>query len=72
MPRNDTIQRRRADYERDNREAAEMIAADPERYPGAQQTWARMTLARAAGMSMDETLMRLASAFDQPSEAIAR
>lgn len=32
-------------YERENREAAEMITADPERYPGIMQEWAARTIA---------------------------
>jgi len=33
-------------FERDNIEAARIIAADPRRYPGAMQTWVARVLAR--------------------------
>jgi hypothetical protein len=42
-----TIERKIKQYEAKNREAAAIILADPERYPGAMQEWARRAYRRA-------------------------
>ncbi len=41
-----TTQSVRAKYDGANLEAARIIAADPERYPGGMQEWAQMVLKR--------------------------
>ncbi len=43
-----TRQRLGETYERQNQEAAQIIAADPERYPGVMQQWARLVLQRSS------------------------
>ncbi len=41
-----TVRSVRAKYDAANLEAARIIAADPERYPGGMQEWAQRVLAR--------------------------
>ena len=39
-----TVSRARTGYQRQNEEAARIIAADPERYPGLPQQWAALVI----------------------------
>ena len=54
MARNETILRRSAVYAGENLEAARLIAADPERYPGLMTEWARRILAETPTATVDE------------------
>jgi hypothetical protein len=47
---------KRKDFARANREAARLIAASPERYPGALQQWAQMVLLRSATLRFEANL----------------
>ena len=47
MGRMVTFRKKVREYEASNQEAARIILADPERYPGALQQWARMAYQQA-------------------------
>lgn len=46
-------------YTMANLEAARIVAADPERYPGLMQEWASAVLTKAGAMNTDERELRL-------------